>query len=82
MLPKPLLLCIVLCIACASSSFAQVKKPVPSKPKPKVVIDSVAAKRDSIWKDAVKDKKKVGGMFTLYQDTVSGSLNLYIKEDQ
>jgi hypothetical protein len=82
MLPKLLLLCIILCAALTNSSFAQVKKPVPPKPKPKIVIDSVAAKRDSIWKDAVKDKKKVDGMFTLYQDTVSGSLNLYIKKDQ
>ena len=73
MLPKLLLLCIILCVAFTNSSFAQVKKPVP--PKPKIVIDSVAAKRDSIWKDAVKGKKKVDGMFTLYQDTASGSLN-------
>ncbi len=71
---------IMLCITCSGTIFAQVKKPVPVKPKVKV--DSVAAKRDSLWKDAVKDKKKVDGMFTLYQDTVSGSLQLYIKKDQ
>ena len=82
MLPKLLLLCIILCAAFTNCAFAQVKKPVTPKPKQKNAIDSVAAKRDSIWKDAVKDKKKVDGMFTLYQDTVSGSLNLYIKKDQ
>ena len=60
--------------------FAQVKKPVPAKPKSK--IDSVAAKRDSIWKETVKDKKKVEGLFVLYQDTASGSLQLYITKDQ
>ena len=59
---------------------AQEKKPADTKPKPK--IDSVAAKRDSIWKVTVKEKKKLDGMFTLYQDTSSGSLLLYVKKDQ
>src|SRR6188474_1695042 len=80
MLPKIFMLCIILCITSNKAVFAQVKKPVP--PKSKVVIDSVVAKRDSIWKEAVKGKRKVDGMFTLYQDTVSGSLQLYIKKDQ
>jgi hypothetical protein len=71
---------VMICMLCPSTLIAQVKKPVPVKPK--VVIDSVAAKRDSLWKDAIKDKRKVGGMFTLYQDTVSGSLQLYIRKDQ
>ena len=60
--------------------FAQAKKPAATKPKTK--IDSVAAKRDSIWKETVKDKKKLDGLFVLYQDTASGSLQLYIKKDQ
>ncbi|MBL7744031.1 MAG: zinc-dependent metalloprotease [Chitinophagaceae bacterium] len=59
---------------------AQVKKTVPVKPK--VVVDSAAAKKDSLWKEAVKGKRKVDGMFTLYQDTASGSLQLYIRKDQ
>jgi hypothetical protein len=62
------------------SLSAQVKKPVILKPKTKV--DSVAAKRDSIWNATVKEKVKVDGLFSLYQDTASGSLNLYIKKDQ
>ena len=81
MKPKTLLLFIfILVLALPGSLFSQVKKPVVTKPK--VKIDSVAAKRDSIWKETVKDKKKVDGLFTLYQDTVSGSLQLYIKKDQ
>ena len=60
--------------------LAQVKKPAVTKPKPK--IDSVAAKRDSIWKVTIKEKNKLDGLFTLYQDTASGSLHLYIKKDQ
>lgn len=79
MFPKLCLACLtMLCLI--STLSAQVKKPVPAKPKP--VIDSVAAKKDSLWKDAVKEKKKVDGMFTLYQDTVSGSLLIYIRKDQ
>jgi len=64
----------------ANTLFAQNKKPVKSKTK--VTVDTAAAKRDSTWKAAIKDKKKVDGLFTLYQDTVSGSLQLYIKKDQ
>ena len=63
-----------------ASVDAQVKKPVIVKQKTK--IDSAAAKRDSIWKATVKEKVKVDGLFSLYQDTASGSLNLYIKKDQ
>lgn len=76
---KLLLLCIIVCIT-SSYSFTQVKK--PEAPKPKIVKDTVAAKRDSIWNETVKGKKKVDGMFTIYQDTVTGSLHLYIKKDQ
>src|SRR5450432_1494964 len=58
---------------------AQVKSPVSAI---KTGIDSLAAKKDSIWQTSVKDKKKISGLFTLYQDTASGSLQLYIKKDQ
>jgi hypothetical protein len=65
----------------APALWAQVKKP-PVAIKQKTKIDSVAAKRDSLWKDAIKDKKRVDGLFTLYQDTSSGSLQIYIRKDQ
>ncbi|MBL7744398.1 MAG: zinc-dependent metalloprotease [Chitinophagaceae bacterium] len=32
--------------------------------------------------DKVKSSKKTGGLFTLYQDTATGSVQLYIKKDQ
>ncbi|MBG9378705.1 zinc-dependent metalloprotease [Panacibacter sp. DH6] len=72
-----------LCAVLGSTCFmlqAQVKKPASAKPK--IIIDSAAAKRDSIWSSTIKDKKKIGGLFTLYQDTVTGTLQLYIKKDQ
>ncbi len=72
MLPRFHLLCFVmLFIMSANTLFAQNKKPVKSKTK--VTVDTAAAKRDSTWKAAIKDKKKVDGLFTLYQDTVSGT---------
>ncbi|MEP6846793.1 MAG: zinc-dependent metalloprotease [Panacibacter sp.] len=81
MLLKSYPLCLVsFCMICVNTVFAQVKKPVTTKPK--VAIDSVAAKRDSLWNAAVNDKKKTDGLFTLFQDSVSGSLQLYIKKDQ
>ncbi|CAN5489820.1 zinc-dependent metalloprotease [soil metagenome] len=80
MLSRSCFLCIVLLSMVSAGVFAQAKKTVA--PKPKVVIDSVAAKRDSLWNVAVKDKKKVDGLFTLYQDTATGSLQLYITKDQ
>ena len=73
----------VVCALFCSTTFmveAQVKKTAPTKPT--IKIDSVAARRDSIWSATIKDKKKIGGLFTLYQDTVTGSLQLYIKKDQ
>ena len=71
---------LLLATALYATLNAQAKKPTITKPKTK--IDSIAAKRDSLWKDAVKEKKKLDGLFTLYQDTTSGSLQLYIKKDQ
>ena len=71
---------LLLATALYATLNAQAKKPTITKPKTK--IDSIAAKRDSLWKDAVKEKKKLDGLFTLYQDTASGSLQLYIKKDQ
>lgn len=33
-------------------------------------------------KDKVKSSKKIDGLFTFYQDTTTGSLQLYVKKDQ
>ena len=77
---KPTLLALSL-LFFSQCVFAQVKKPVtPVKPKP--VIDSVKALRDSVWKSQTKDKQKTEGLFTFYQDTVSGSATMYIRKDQ
>ena len=51
------------------------KKEAPKpKPKPK--------KKEKTIKDLTKSSKKIEGLFTIYQDTVTGVVKLLIKENQ
>src|SRR6185436_17054242 len=62
------------------TSSAQVKK--VTKPKPRTPIaDSIKAAKDSVM-EKLKGSTKIPGMFTMYQDTLTGSILLYIKKDQ
>ena len=81
MLVRMMLSCMMLvCIMQISQdAAAQAKKPV--KAKPKVEKDSSAAKKDSLA-TVVKGKKKLDGLFVMYQDSTSGSLQLYVKKNQ
>ncbi|RZK81896.1 MAG: DUF5117 domain-containing protein [Pedobacter sp.] len=55
-------------------------------------VDTVKKKVDSVKKavtppkpsitEKIKSSKKIEGLFTLYQDTVTGSLQMYVKKDQ
>ena len=47
---------------------------VAPKPKPKKKEKSIA--------DLTKSSKKIEGLFTIFQDTVSGSVKLLVKKDQ
>jgi hypothetical protein len=67
---------ILSCTIFAGGVFAQDKKD-DAKPKK----DSVSQKKDSMA-TAIKYKTKIDGLFTLYQDTVTGSLQLYVKKNQ
>src|SRR5690348_3382626 len=73
------LLCCVLFLMASATVIAQTKKPVIPKAKPKV--DTSAAKKDSL-NTVVKDKKKIDGLFRLYEDTTAGSLQIYVKKNQ
>jgi predicted Zn-dependent protease len=62
-----------------------------SERKKKNEKEAAAAKADSIKKakpakpsiaDKIKTSKKSEGLFTIYQDTVTGSIQLFIKKDQ
>jgi hypothetical protein len=65
--------CTLLLLACCLYTTATAQQ--PSKP------DSSKAKKDSLA-DAIKGRQKFAGLFTLYQDTTSGSLLMYIKKNQ
>jgi hypothetical protein len=77
---KPTILAFCLLVI-SQTVIAQPKKPVPPA-KPKPIVDTLKMLRDSTWKASVKDKQKTQGLFTFYQDTVSGSALMYIKKDQ
>ncbi len=62
------------------TAVAQNKPAVP--PTPVMPADSVKAKKSTGISDKVKSSKKTEGLFTVYQDTVTGSVQLYIKKAQ
>ena len=43
---------------------------------------AVPKKKDKTIADLTKSSKKIEGLFTIYQDTVTGSVKLLVKEDQ
>jgi len=63
-------------LLCALGSYAQTKPAAPTAdtakktpPKPSIT-------------EKVKSSKKIEGLFTLYQDTATGSVQIYVKKDQ
>jgi hypothetical protein len=65
--------------------FAALK--AQDKPKPSVMssvlTDTLKSKKSSGGiTDKVKTSKKIDGLFTMYQDTVTGSVQLYIKKNR
>ncbi|TDH26859.1 DUF5117 domain-containing protein [Segetibacter sp. 3557_3] len=56
----------------ATAASAQIAKPAT---------DSAKAKKPGIA-EKIKSSKKSDGLFTVYQDTVTGSVQLYVKKDQ
>ncbi len=51
------------------------------KPKAPMATDSAKTKKPGIT-EKIKSSKKTDGLFTLYQDTATGSVQLYIKKSQ
>ncbi|WP_235921293.1 zinc-dependent metalloprotease [Foetidibacter luteolus] len=53
---------------------------------PKAVVDSASkaasAKKTTTIADKTKGNTKMEGLFTLYQDTANGSIQMYVKKDQ
>ena len=69
----------------ATTAIAQKKDNETTLNKPssekQATADTAKSKKTSIA-DKTKSSKKIDGMFTIYQDTATGSVQLYIKKDQ
>src|SRR4051812_28308671 len=61
-----------------AAPFGAKAAPPPQHP----TSDSTRPKRPSPFDEKVKGSKKSEGLFTMYQDTTTGSLQLYVKKAQ
>ncbi|HEX8461275.1 MAG TPA: DUF5117 domain-containing protein, partial [Segetibacter sp.] len=84
---KKLFLLGVLCVGAVATGSAQAAKKdtvvliQKVQPEVKPTIDTAKVKKVSL-SEKTKGSKKYEGLFTVYQDTVNGALQLYIKKDQ
>ncbi len=77
---------LIFCIAFLSTSqgtpdLTTMKQQMPSMQKPAGDSTKVVAKKVTVA-EKTKGSKKNDGLFTLYQDTATGSVQLYVKKDQ
>ncbi|MGC4037864.1 MAG: hypothetical protein QM764_18015 [Chitinophagaceae bacterium] len=63
----------------SESMVAQTKKATLSFAP---VTDTMKIKKTLSISDKIKSSRKIDGLFTLYQDTASGSLQMYVKKNQ
>jgi hypothetical protein len=64
------------------AAAAQNKPAMPAGPGGMPPADTSKPKKPAGITDKIKSSKKIPGMFTLYQDTTTGSVQLYVKKDQ
>ena len=62
-------------------SFSQRKKK-KKKNKKEIVAPKPPKKKEKSIKELTKSSKKIEGLFTIYEDTITGSLQMLVKEDQ
>lgn len=77
---KFLLVLVVASGALSVSTYAQDKSKTTAAPPASV--DTTKPKKPAGITDRVKASKKIDGMFTVYQDTATGTLQIYVKKDQ
>lgn len=75
---KKLLLLFVFSGTVTIVSYAQDK----SKAAPAAAADTAKPKKPAGISDKVKSSRKIDGLFTIYQDTATGSVQLYVKKSQ
>ena len=80
MTKKPLLL--LICLFGMVAGYAQKKDKAVAPPVPASLNDSAKPKKSSPFADKTKSSKKADGLFTVFQDTANGSLQLYVKKSQ
>src|SRR5688572_20280899 len=82
MTPKPVLLFMALCAV--GLSYGQSKGKTVAPPAPSKLIADTAKPKKAVWPlaDKTKSSRKTDGLFTVYQDTATGGLQLYVKKDQ
>lgn len=75
-------LAVVLCaFLMPQNAFAQRKKK-RKKDKTEAAAPKPAKKKEKSIKDLTKTSKKIEGLFTMYEDTITGSLHMIVKDDQ
>jgi hypothetical protein len=79
---KKFLLVLVVASGMATTSATAQDKSKTTAAPPAQAPDTSKPKKPAGITDKVKASKKVDGMFTVYQDTATGSLQLYVKKDQ
>jgi hypothetical protein len=79
---KKFLLVLVVASGMATTSATAQDKSKTTTAPPVQAPDTSKPKKPAGITDKVKASKKVDGMFTVYQDTATGSLQLYVKKDQ
>lgn len=71
------------CLGVTALGFAQTKGKTSAVAMPATAADSAKPKKPALSiSDKVKSSKKTEGLFTVYQDTATGSMQLYVKKDQ
>lgn len=81
-------LLLIACLCASTMSIAQKKgkkTPAPQPPLAATATDSAKTKKPLTppgITDKVKSSRKNEGLFTIYQDTASGSVQLYVRKDQ
>ena len=68
---------LLLSASCCCATIAQETKPAGTQAS-----DSSKSKKPASLSDKVKGSHKIDGLFTLYQDTATGSLQIYVKKNQ
>ncbi|WP_207496368.1 zinc-dependent metalloprotease [Aridibaculum aurantiacum] len=78
---KKLLLGTALVLATAGTDVLAQQPPAGAASQQKPASDSAKPKKATIA-EKVKSSNKVAGLFTVYQDTATGSVHLYVRKDQ